>query len=281
MENISLVAIDLAKTSFQVRAVNKGGRALINKRVYRSDLLSEVMKAPKGCCIAMEACSGAHHWGREFTKHGYEVKLIAPQFVRPFRKSQKNDAADAEAIAEAASRESMRLVALKTEEQQEVQVLHRVRSRLIKARVALTNEMRGIAAEFGYVMPQGTAALKKWLATLEETSLSEPMKLVLRNLYEELLAVEERVGFYDKKVACVSQSNDLCKRGLTVPGVGPTIATAVFAAIGKGQQFKNGRAFAASLGLVPSQYSTGGKSTLANEATATCGSSLYKERGAL
>lgn len=210
----------------------------------------------------MEACSGAHYWGREFSRRGYEVKLIAPQFARPFRKSQKNDAADAEAIAEAASRESMRFVALKTEEQQEVQVLHRVRTRLIKARTALTNEMRGIVAEFGYVMAQGTSALKKWVSTLEETKLSESMKLVLRNLYEELLVVEERVEFYDKKVALVSQSNDLCKRGLTVPGVGPAIATAVFAAIGKGNQFKNGRAFAASLGLVPSQFSTGGKSTL-------------------
>lgn len=261
MENIKIVSIDLAKHVFQVRGATHRGREVFNKRVYRDEVLREVLKAKPGSIVAMEACGSSHYWGRLFEKSGYKVKLVPPQYAKAYLKSQKNDAADAEAIGEAASRDSMRLVALKTEEQQEIQSLHRIRSRLVRSRTALSNEIRGIAGEYGYVIPRGYSGLRKWL-NKEHQEMSERLKRMFRKLYEELVQIEEKFSYYDKELKVFSNENEVCKRAQTVPGVGPIISTAVYAAIGRGNQFKNGRGFAAWLGLVPQQHSTGGKAIL-------------------
>lgn len=261
MDNIKIVSIDLAKHVFQVRGATHTGREVFNKQVYREGLLREVMKAKPGSIVAMESCGSSHYWGRVFEGYGYKVKLVPPQFAKAYLKSQKNDAADAEAIGEAASRESMRLVTLKTEEQQEIQSLHRIRSRLVKSKTALGNEIRGIAGEFGYVIPRGYRALRKWLAKDHE-NMSDRLKRTFRRMYEELSGIEEQVLHYDKELNLFSKENEVCKRAQTVPGVGPIISTAVYAAIGRGAQFKNGRCFAAWVGLVPQQHSTGGKARL-------------------
>lgn len=262
MNNISIVAIDLAKSSFHLRAINHTGRAVVDKKLSRNELLLKVLEMPRSATIAMEACGGAHYWGRTFASHGFKVELIAPQFVKPFVKSQKNDRADAEAIGEAASRSNMRTVSVKSEEQQEIQSVHRVRQRLVRARTALMNETRGLIAEFGFVLPVRQAALREWLSDLDNHELPPLLRETLHDLHEELLSLNERIQHYDKVLQRIAKTNPVCTRLTTIPGVGVNIATALVAAVGNPRQFKNGRAFAAWLGLVPRQFSTGGKTSL-------------------
>lgn len=262
MSKITLIAIDLAKQTFQVRGVNQTGKALFNKKVQREDLFEQIKRFPNSAEIVMEACGSAHYWGRLFEEHGYKVKLIAPQYVKPFVKSQKNDDADAEGIAEAASRSSMRFVPVKSVHQQDIQSMHRVRERYVKTRTALMNELRGLLMEYGVVIPQGRSALGKRLGeVLEAASVTEVMKSLARELYTELLGLEKMLEQITKKISSLCESNDVCKRLVSIPGIAAISATALYAAVGH-MKFKNGRELAAFLGLVPRQNSTGGKEKL-------------------
>jgi transposase len=210
----------------------------------------------------MEACGGANFWAREFLRYGHDVKLISPQFVKPYVKTNKNDANDAAAICEAVSRPSMRFVPIKTLEQQDIQSIHRIRSRLVKEKTALMNSVRGLLHEYGIAIPQGVSSLKKKLVELMDTEITATTSFFCRDLYDELLIKEEKIKLYDEKINEIFKAHDVCKRIEKVPGVGKQTATIIFTALGNGIEFKNGREFAAYLGLVPKQASTGGKTRL-------------------
>ena len=262
MRNITLVAIDLAKQTFQVRGVNHSGRALFNRKVSRSNLMNQVLNFPPGVRIAMEACASSHHWGRQFEASGFKVDLIAPQYVKPFIKTQKNDSADAEGIAEAASRASMRFVPVKSIEQQDIQSTHRVRERYIKNRTALMNELRGLLMEYGVVIPQGASALVRHIPlVLESESVTETMKLLVRELYQEFVEIEKRLYLVTKRIEEMAKNMVVCEQLMKIPGIKAITATAIYASVGH-MKFKNGRELSAFLGLVPRQNSTGGKPKL-------------------
>lgn len=226
-------------------------------------VLSE--RVEQGCEIGMEACGGAHHWARELQRRGYRVKLIAPQFVKPYVKSNKNDAADAEAICEAMGRPGMRFVPVKTVEQQDIQAMHRVRSGLIEQRTAKANQIRGLVAEYGLVAPRELVQLRRavprWLED-EANGLTSTFRRLLRALRDDLAALDERVSELDREIEHLAQADPAAKRLMQLRGVGPMIATALVATVGNAQQFANGRQMSAALGLTPRQHSSGGKERL-------------------
>jgi transposase len=213
----------------------------------------------------MEACAGAHHWARQLRARGFVVKLIAPQFVKPYVKSNKNDANDAEAVCEAMSRPSMRFVAVKTVGQQDIQAAHRIRSELISQRTAKANQIRGLVAEYGLVAPQQLARLRAavpdWLEDAGN-GLTSRFRGLLNALWEDLKALDRRVAELDREIDIIAQSNPVTKRLQQLRGVGPMVATALVATVGDAEQFSNGRQMAASLGLTPKQHSSGGKDRL-------------------
>lgn len=213
----------------------------------------------------MEACASAHHWGRELQKRGYIVKLVAAQFVKPYVKSNKNDAVDAEAICEAAGRPTMRFVNIKTVAQQDGQATHRIRSELIKQRTALSNQIRGLIGEYGIVAPVGIGHLRRaipcWLENAQN-GLTEDFRILLAQMYVDLQRLDERVKAHDARIAQQANQDPVARRLLSLRGVGPLTATALACALGDGSAFGKGRDFAASLGLVPRQNSTGGKNQL-------------------
>jgi transposase len=261
---ITILGIDLAKLVFHVVGMDDAGHVVLRKRLTRSALLPFIANLPP-LRIGMEACGSAHYWARQFREHGHEVRLIAPQFIKAYVKSPKNDARDAEAICEAVTRPTMRFVPIKRVEQQDLQALHRIRERLIKARTALVNEIRGLLSEYGIILPQ---SLTKFRALIVEKLEADQAKLtalsteVFRHLYEEFLALEKRLAYYNEKLTAIGQAHPACQRLQTIPGIGPVSATALIAAIGDVTQFKNGRQLAAWLGLVPREHSTGGKPRL-------------------
>jgi transposase len=263
-QKLSALGIDIAKQVFHLVGMDAHGTIVVRKRLYRAQVLVFIAQLPP-TCIGMEACGGAHYWARRFREHGHEVKLMAPQFVAPYRKANKNDMRDAEAIAEALTRPTMRFVPVKSVAQQELQALHRVRERLMKARTALINETRGLLLEYGIVVPQGATTFRKHvlekLAT-EDAKLTPHSLALFQQLLEELATLEARVATYDAQLAQVAQTHPVCQRLMTIPGLGELTATALVAAVSGATQFKNGRQFAAWLGLVPRQHSTGGKSRL-------------------
>ena len=217
------------------------------------------------CLIGIEACGGAHHWVRVLSEWGHTVKMIAPQFVKPYVKSNKNDAVDAEAICEAVQRPSMRFVPSKSIEQQDIQSVHRVRRVLVGRRTAQANQIRGLLMEYGIVIPQGISTLRKAIPDLledAENTLSSYFRELLRELYDEIVHFDERIETIELKLKVISEQNEDCQRLLTIPGVGLLTATALIAAIGDISVFKSGRELAAWIGLVPRQHSTGGKPTL-------------------
>lgn len=259
------IGVDLAKNVFQVHGVDSHEQAKCRKQVKRRDML-DFFRQIEPCVVAMEACGSSHYWGRELQKLGHEVKLIAPQFVKPYVKSGKNDANDAEAICEAASRPTMRYVALKTAEQQAGQALHRIRNRLVKSRTALINEIRGLLSEFGIVGPtKGVAACRRLLAdALEDAENELPgiMRELLSQLSEELTQREAQISKLDSQIKRQCTQDERIKRIMAIEGVGPISASAMVAAVGDARQFKSGRDLAAWLGLVPNQHSSGGKEKL-------------------
>jgi transposase len=262
--DISVVGIDIAKRVFHLVGMDERGKIVLRKRCSRGEVLPLLANLGP-TTIGMEACGGAHYWARCLREQGHEVKLMAPQFVKPYVKSNKNDMRDAEAIAEAVTRPSMRFVPVKDVAQQDIQALHRVRERLVTARTALVNEMRGLLAEYGIVLPQGLAKFRQALiSTLE----AEHMKLtplgqeLFHKLFGELGKLDAELAYYQDKLEALAQAHPVCQRLLTIPGIGPLTATALMAAVGDAGVFKNGRQFAAWLGLVPKQYSTGGQTRL-------------------
>jgi transposase len=256
-----MLAIDLAKHSFHVHGIDIDGQ-VISRRVGRARLLTLVESlAPK--IIAMEACATAHHWARAFLAHDREVRLINPRFVKPFVRGSKNDAVDAEAIFDAASRPTMRFVPVKSIDQQDLQSLHRVRDRLVSQRTNLINHTRGLLAEYGLVYPKGAARFpSRARAELLEVPLSPMARETFEALLDELEALEVRIQRLEDRLRAICREDATCRRLMSLPGVGPVVATALKASIGNVRQFRSGRELAAWIGLVPRQYSTGGKSQL-------------------
>jgi transposase len=262
--DISVVGIDIAKRVFHLVGMDERGKIVMRKRCSRGEVLPLLANLGP-TTIGMEACGGAHYWARCLREQGHEVKLMAPQFVKPYVKSNKNDMRDAEAIAEAVTRPSMRFVPVKDVAQQDIQALHRVRERLVTARTALVNEMRGLLAEYGIVLPQGLAKFRQALmSTLEaeHTKLTPLGQELFHKLFGELGKLDAELAYYQDKLEALAQAHPVCQRLLTIPGIGPLTATALIAAVGDAGVFKNGRQFAAWLGLVPKQYSTGGQTRL-------------------
>jgi len=263
MTTVTHIGIDLAKTYFHVFCADERGQAVIQKRIHRSDLM-EFMATVSVSTIAMEACGSAHHWARQFEKLGHDVKLIHPGFVKPFVKGNKNDSNDAEGIYEASVRPRMRFVPVKTVEQQDILAIHRTREILIRQRTQLVNQIRGLLAERGHVAPQGRRSLMKLITELlsDEGVLTPIFEELLTEMKERLVSLDERRLIYDRKLRKLSQENETCKRLTEIPGIGPICSTALYATVGKGRDFKNGREMAAWLGLVPRQETTGGKPKL-------------------
>src|SRR5262245_35756510 len=261
---MSVLGIDIAKRVFHAVGMDERGKIVLRKRLSRHDLMPFLAKLPP-VRIGMEACGGAHYWARRFRAHGHEVKLMAPQFVKPYVKSNKNDSRDAEAIAEAVTRPTMRFVPIKDVDQQDIQAFYRVRERLIGERTALINEVHGLMHEYGIVMPKGVSKFRQAVVEKLEsekdklTALSQEM---FWQLVEEFAALEKQLAYYQEKLDTLATAHPACQRLMTIPGIGPLTATALVAAVSDASAFKNGRQFAAWLGLVPRQHTTGGKERL-------------------
>jgi len=262
--DIKVVGIDLAKSVFHVHGVDTHGNVVMRKKLSRSKLVAFMANLPP-CLVGMEACGGAHDWARKFKEMGHDVRLISPQFVKPYVKSNKNDTVDAEAICEAVQRPSMRFVPIKGIEQQDIQSLHRARSQAVSHRTAQVNQMRGLLLEYGLTVAKGVASLRKALPEMLEDAdngLSPMFRELLYELADELRRLDERIAGYDAWIGRISEQSDACKRLMTIPGVGPLTATALAAAVADAKVFNSGREMSAWLGLVPRQHSTGGKTKL-------------------
>ena len=263
---ISRIGVDLAKNVFQLHGVDRHDEVVWKRRLSRVKWLNVMLESIEpGCVVGMEACAGAHHWGRELEIKGYQVKIIAPQFVKPYVKSNKNDSNDAEAICEATGRPSMRFVKVKTVEQQDIQALHRVLSELKSHRTAKANQIRGLVAEYGLVAPIRLNALRQtipeWLEDAEN-GLTELFRKLLQGLWGDLTTLDKRVKDLSDDVELIAKEHPVAKRLQQLRGVGPLTATAMIASLGDGKQFSKGRQMAASIGLTPKQFSSGGKDRL-------------------
>jgi transposase len=262
--HITSVGIDLGKTTFHLVALDEHGKVVERKKYSRKQLLA-YMANLQSSLVGIEACGGAHFLGKALRAQGHEVRLIPAQFVKPFRKSNKNDFLDAEAIAEAVARQNMRFVPIKTDEQLDLQAMHRVRDRLVHRRTALINQIRGFLLERGITFAKGPAHLRKHMpAILEdaEQNLTPRMRNLLAQIWQEWKQLELDIESITGEIERISNEDEACKRLRQVPGIGPLVSTAMVAAVGNGAAFRKGREFAAWLGLVPRQYSTGGKTTL-------------------
>ncbi|MFC0254633.1 IS110 family transposase [Massilia consociata] len=260
------VGVDLAKDVFQLHGIDRSEKTVWRRKLVRGDWIKSLLdRIEPGCEIGMEACSGAHHWARVLQAKGFTVKLIAPQFVKPYVKSNKNDANDAEAICEAMSRPSMRFVAVKTVEQQDIQAVHRVRSGLMDQRKAKANQLRGLASEYGLVAPKELlhlrSAIPRWLED-NDNGLSERFRRLLRGVWRDLKTLDERIEELDREIEQIARQEPAAMRLQQVRGIGPLTATALLATVGDASQFSNGREMAASFGLTPKQNSSGGKERL-------------------
>jgi len=262
--DIVVVGIDLGKNLCSVAGSDASGRVVLRRRVKREKVV-ELTQQWRGCVVAMEACCGAHHLGRQLAAQGHDVRLMPPEYVRPYVKAQKNDDRDAEGIAEAAMRPTMRFVPVKSEAQLEMQSLHRARERLVAERTALINQLRSILLERGIIVPKGRRKLERILPDVlaeEASTLSSRMRQLVGDLREEWQALDGRIAAFDAEFVSRARTDEAARRLATVPGIGPINATALVAAVGDGRAFARGRDMAAWLGLVPRQRTTGGRPRL-------------------
>ena len=263
MSEVRTIGLDLAKNVFQVHGADASGAAVFRKQLRRGQVLKFFGGLPR-CLVAMEACGSSHFWAREIGRLGHEVRMIPPAYVKPFVKRQKNDMADAEAICEAVQRPTMRFVAVKSEETQGAAVVLRSRDLLIRQRTQTINALRGHLAEFGEVVPQGSTYASKLIAMIEDskTALPETARTALRFLTATLSQLNDQIRALDAQIVRRAREDATARRLMTIPGVGPLIATALVALAPSPETFKRGRDFAAWIGLVPRQHSTGGKQRL-------------------
>lgn len=264
MYSIKAVGIDLAKSVFSIHGIDQHDKCKLRKTVKRNKLLAEIAKLPP-CIIGMEACSSAHYWARVFTKLGHDVRIMASKFVIPYRQNEKNDANDAEAICEAVTRPKTRFVSIKSEEQQAVLCLHRIRQGAIKDRTARINRLRGLLAEFGIIMPKGRYPAQSAVADIledSENNLPFLARELLNDLWQSIKGLNEEILKYDRKLYALANQMKDTKRLMSIPGIGEITATAVVATVNDAKHFETSRSFSAWIGLVPRQYSTGGKAHL-------------------
>ena len=262
--NITTIGIDLAKSVFQLHGIDSSGKVLIKKQIKRAQM-AEYFVSLKPCLVGMEACGSAHHWARKLESFGHTVKLMPPQYVKPYVKTNKNDAADAEAICEAVTRPNMHFVPIKSTEQQAILSLHRIRQGYVKARTAQANQIRGLLAEFGLEIPQGIGYISKRVPDIIEDASNELpgiLRIEIQSLLEHLNELDTRADHCEKKILAWHKQSETSKKLEAIPGIGPLTATALIASIGEAKNFKNGRQVAAWIGLVPRQHSSGGKQNL-------------------
>ena len=264
MSSISVIGLDIAKNVFQIHGIDESGAVIVRRQLRRGQLLSYFAGLPP-CLVGLEACATGHYWGRELRALGHDVRLIPPQYVKPYVKRNKTDAADAEAICEAVGRPSMHFVGIKSAEQQAIMVLHRARDLLVRQRTMAINALRGHMAEFGVVEAQGIAGAMRLVAVLadEEDERIPPLaRRVLAELVGQLRGTMARIAALEREMKAWHKASDVSRRLATIPGVGPVTATALAATVPDASAFSSGRQFAAWLGLTPRQYSTGGKPRL-------------------
>lgn len=263
MDKINTISIDIAKNSFQILGVSDKKKTIIEKKACREEFLKIMNAVPKSATIYMEACGGANHFGRTFQANGHQVKLISPQLVKPYLKGQKNDKNDARAIFSAASDMHMKFVPVKAMEVQDLQTIYGIRKRYVKERVALSNHIRAILFERGIIGAKGSLGLREAIAaSYKDKSISALMLNEITKLFEELDNKESKIKEYDKLIKELIKKQPRAKVLTSIPGVGHTVALGIFTAMSTPEQFKSGRHFAAFLGLIPKQNSTGGKERL-------------------
>lgn len=261
---ITTIGLDLAKAVFQIHGVDERGKVGVRKQLKRAEM-SVYFANLEPCLIGMEACGSSHYWARKLEGYGHTVKLMAPQFVKPYVKTNKNDMADAEAICEAVSRPNMRFVAIKTVEQQAILSVHRARQGFVKARTAQGNQIRGLLSEFGIIIPQGIRSITKQVPEIledGENGLPGTIRNLIERLTDNLKEMDRQVNELEAKIQLWHRENAASRKLAEVPGLGPITASAIVATVGDAREFKNGRQLAAWMGLVPKQHSSGGKQTL-------------------
>jgi len=260
---ITRIGLDIAKSVFQLHGVDARGKTVLRKTLARGEVLGFFANRP-ACLIGIEACAGSHYWARELIRLGHDVRLMAAQFVIPYRKSGKNDATDAEAICEAVGRPNMRFVPVKSEEAQAVLAVHRARALTVSERTALVNQVRGLLGEFGIVASAGIAHARKLLAEIGAGARTLPVlaRETFGELHDRLRALDERILAYDRKITALAQQSEAARRLMAIEGIGPVTASAIVASVGSATTFSSGRQFAAWLGLTPRQHSSGGKTVL-------------------
>jgi transposase len=261
---ITTIGLDLAKNVFHVVCCNEHGKIVKKRQLSRTQVLNYFAQIPP-CVVGMEACGSSHYWARELQQLGHEPRLIPAQFVKAYLRGNKNDYNDALAIAEAVVRPEMRFVAIKAIEQQDIQALYRMREQCVKTRTALSNQIRGLLAEYGVTLPRGLKSLRERIPRLLETAdsqLSDFFRVLLSQGYQQLQQLDEHVQRYTQQLNQLSARDERCQRLQTIPGFGPIVASVFASVVGNGSAYRKGRDVSASLGIVPRQYSTGGKDTL-------------------
>jgi transposase len=261
---IQILGIDLAKNVFQLHGVNRSGHAVFKRRVMRDQLLA-VLAQVDPCTVVVEACTGAFYWARKFEVLGHKVKIISPQYVKPFVRRQKNDGNDAEAICTAARQPDIPFVPKKSVEQQDIQALHRARQRMVNHRTALVSQIRGLLLDRGFAFAKSITRARRMIPEIlsdHGNELTPLAREAIQELYDLFRDLDRRIAIFDRKIDQVFRASEPCQRIARIKGVGPKTATAIIAAIGDGSEFKNGRHLAAWVGLVPRQFSSGDRTTL-------------------